>query len=125
MGTRDLDPPEAELLARDRVAIVRGKLLDLDMEQIARLVAGRPVIIHIDLDVHDPVFFPTEYFVPGGLHPGAVRRLVRRLARSAPVIGIEIAEFDLVDDVDHAACASTLVTSIVAPVLRGPSTEAD
>lgn len=32
VGTRDLDPPEAELIERDRVAIVRGKLLDLDTE---------------------------------------------------------------------------------------------
>jgi arginase len=120
VGARDLDPPEAELLERDGVAIVRGQLLDLDIERIAYFVAGRPVIIHIDLDVHDPVFFPTEYFVPGGLHPAAVRRLVRRLARSASIIGIEIAEFDLVDDPDHAACSSALAAAIVAPVL--PST---
>jgi arginase family enzyme len=101
------------------VVIVRGKLLDLDVGRIAGLIAGRPVIIHIDLDVHDPAFFPTEYLVPGGLHPGAVRRLVRRLVDSASVVGIEIAEFDLVEDVDHAACASALAMSIVAPVLRG------
>ena len=117
VGARDLDSPEAALLERDRVAIVPGNLLELDVERVARLVAGRPVIIHVDLDVHEPTFFPTEYRVPGGLHPGAVRRLVRRLAGFVPVIGLEIAEFDLVDDLDHAACASTLVASIVAPLL--------
>jgi len=118
-GTRDLDPPEAALLERDRVAVVRGRHLDLDVERIVGVVAGRPAIIHLDLDVHDPAFFPTEYSVPDGLHPAAVRRLIRRLADTGQIVGIEVAEFDLVDDVDQAACASALVASIVAPVLRG------
>jgi arginase/N-omega-hydroxy-L-arginine amidinohydrolase len=116
VGTRDLDPLEEALLRRDRVAIVNGTTSDLDVASILRLVGGRPVMLHIDLDVIDPVYVPAEYAVPGGLHPAVLRRLVRGLAASVPVVSLEISEFELPADPVRAACGAATVMSLIEPL---------
>lgn len=116
IGTRDLDPPEEKLLRRDHIEIVRGTALDLDVSRVVRLIAGRPVILHIDLDVIDPAYIPTEYAIGGGLHPAALRRFVRTLAVSVPIVGVEVSEFELPSDADEAACAAATVMAIIEPL---------
>lgn len=86
------------------------------MGRIVRLIDGRPVILHIDLDVVDPAYLPTEYAIAGGLHPAALRRLVRILAASVPIVGVELSEFELPADADQAACAAANVIAIIEPL---------
>jgi arginase len=116
VGTRDLDPQEEALLRRDRIEMVGGTALDLDVSRIVRLIDGRPVILHIDLDAVDPSYLPTEYAIAGGLHPAALRRLVRTLAASVPIVGVELSEFELPSDADEAACAAATVIAIIEPL---------
>jgi arginase len=117
-GTRDLDAAEERLLRRDEIEVVRSKDATLDIARILRAVDGRPVVLHIDLDVVDPTFLPTEYAIAGGLHPATLRRLVRTLAESAPIVSLEVSEFDLVEDIDQATCSAALVMTMIEPHLH-------
>jgi arginase len=62
-------------------------------ERLAVAIAGRPVYLHIDCDVHDPGLFATDYVVPGGLDLDDLRACATAVAESE-VIGIEVAEFE-------------------------------
>ncbi len=119
VGTRDLDPREEDLLGRDGITIIAGRGFDLATSRVADFLAGRPAILHIDLDVLDPVHFPAEYAIPGGLHPAALRRLVRVVSASARIVGVELSEFDLPVDPDHAELAAATVATVIEPLLEG------
>jgi arginase len=91
VGARDLDPAEAAHVRAGRVALVPPG--DGIGERLAEAIAGRPVYLHIDCDVHDPGVFATDYVVPGGLSLEDLRACATAVAGSE-VVGIEVAEFE-------------------------------
>lgn len=91
VGARDIDPYEQSLIDAGRIGhIAVGP--DTAAE-LATMIAGRPVYIHLDCDVLEPGLVPTEYTAPGGLTFAGLRACMDVLAASTP-IGLEIAEFE-------------------------------
>jgi len=77
---RDLDPEEAELLARSQVPIVRVE------DVVEALPASRPLYVHIDVDVVDPVELPAvSYPAEGGPSVGRVVSAASGLANTGRV----------------------------------------
>lgn len=101
VGARDIDPAEQEVIDRGDVAFVPvGATV---ASELAALVAGRPVYVHIDCDVLEPGEVPTEYLVPGGLTLDDLRECALALAGSE-LVGIEIGELQ-VDPTDEESLA--------------------
>lgn len=109
VGARDLDPAEADHVRSGRIALVPpGEGIG---GRVAEAIAGRPVYLHVDCDVHEPGVFATDYEVPGGLSLDDLGACAAALAASE-VIGIEVAEYEG----DGAATADDLV-AMLSPVL--------
>ncbi len=86
VDARELDPPEAEYLAR--AAIHRCTVEELDA---GALPAG-PLLLHIDLDVVDPHDLPGARFpVAGGSSAASVMAAVRRVFATGRVAAMDIA----------------------------------
>jgi arginase len=83
-GVRDVDPGERVLLETRGVGFVERP------SEVAGLLAGREVFVHLDLDVLDPSVLPATFAAPGGLSDGGLRTLLAEVAESADVIGAEI-----------------------------------
>lgn len=92
-GTRDIDPPEAELIENTGITVVPPG--DGFGRRLSETVAGRPVYVHLDCDVLEPHIVPTDYHVPGGLTLTDLHDAAIALSRSE-VVGIEIAELETI-----------------------------
>jgi arginase len=91
VGARDLDPFEQQLIEIGDVAAALhgpGRLAAID-----RFVGGRPVFVHLDVDVLEPGYVPTGFSVPGGLDLQELHELSSYVARGR-YIGCEIAEME-------------------------------
>jgi arginase len=116
VGARDVEAAERDLLAASGIARVtaervreRGVAAALG-PALARLRdrVGR-VIIHVDLDVHDPGFAPANpYPAPGGLDPEQVRDTVRLVAGELPLAAGVLAAYDPGCDVDDRMLGAAL-----------------
>jgi arginase len=110
-GVRDLDEGERALVEDHGVALSPpGELADR--------LEGRPVYIHLDLDVLDPSVFPAQFPASGGLSDGGLRTLLAEVAESAEIVGLEITAFEAPDDDTSTEGLAELVTSIVEPLLE-------
>jgi arginase len=91
VGSRDLDPAEAEQVRSGRIQLVElGPGLG---DRLAAVIAGRPVSFHLDCDVLEPGVVRTDYQVPAGLTLDGLRECAEVAARSE-VVGVEVAEFE-------------------------------
>jgi len=120
VGSRDLDPPERDLIARGALRLVEPGP-DL-ASRLAAAVGEGPVYVHIDCDVLEPGLVPTEYQVPEGLSFADLRAACTVLARSQP-IGLEIAEFESHWSDGRPAQAAELIDAIgpLLAALRQPT----
>lgn len=91
VGSRDLDPFEADLVASGKVRLVSANSPDI-AGAINAAVAGRPVYVHLDCDVLEPGLVPTDFRVEGGLSLQSLHSAFCALA-SNELLGLEIAEF--------------------------------
>ncbi|HEX5725024.1 MAG TPA: arginase family protein [Longimicrobiaceae bacterium] len=108
VGGRDLDPPEAELLASSRIAHVREAAVRAQgvdgalapaLERLAAR-AGR-AYVHLDLDVHDPAEgAANHYAVAGGLSAAEVRDSLGAVARRLSLAAVALTAFDPDHDPD-------------------------
>lgn len=94
VGSRDLDPPEHDLVDSGQVALV--PVADDMAEHLRAVIAGRPAYIHLDCDVLKPGLVPTDYRVPGGMTLAQLEMCARMLAESE-IIGVEIDEIEAPD----------------------------
>jgi arginase family enzyme len=83
-GVRDLDGPERVLLETRGVGMVERP------SELAELLGGRRVFVHLDLDVLDPTVLPAQFPAPGGLSDGGLRTLLAEVSGAAEVVGCEI-----------------------------------
>lgn len=118
-GARDLDPPEEVLIDAGLVALVRvGPAM---ADELRRLVAGRPVYVHIDCDVLDAGTVPTGYLSPGGMTLDQLRTTAEVLAESE-VVGIEIGELESAEDPCSPPTYLTRLLDALDPLLGLPRT---
>lgn len=94
VGARDLDPGEAENLARSKVKQITFDKI-ADAHGLTALVKRKPVWIHVDIDVVDPVEVPAVDFpVAGGPTLRALCDLLGSIASASRVRGVEICGYD-------------------------------
>lgn len=116
VGTRDIDGPEQDLIDAGRVGLVpvKGDMAD----ELRRVVAGRPVYVHIDCDVLEPGIVPTDYAVPHGMTLELLEACAEALTDSE-IVGIEVGELETADagsaDADQPA---RLIIGALEPILR-------
>jgi arginase len=96
-GTRDLDPPERELIAARRVTMVPPMSMQAGPAVLLAAVRGtgrRHVYIHLDLDVIDPAEFP-NVIVPAkdGVSVAAVERAIHALMTTFDCVGFSVVEY--------------------------------
>lgn len=119
VGQRDMDPPEQALLDAGVVTwIPPGPLL---AQRLQAAIGGRPVYMHLDCDVLEPGFVPTEYQVPGGLTLSDLQACCEVIA-SAGVVGLEIAEFQNTWQEGGATADPTELIQALAPLWRHQQT---
>lgn len=99
-GVRDLDGAERELLDGFAVEVLHHP------SQVLDAVRGRPVFVHLDLDVLDPALHPSEFPAPGGLTDGELKQLLRDVVREAELVGAEITAFASTDSLELCAAAA-------------------
>lgn len=96
LGARDLDPPEAQLLATTATTV-------LDCEQVrtdrtpggAALTEVDGFYLHFDVDVLDPSIMPgVQYPAPGGLQGPEALNACRALKAASPLAALTIAALD-------------------------------
>ncbi|MDP9399722.1 MAG: arginase family protein [Actinomycetota bacterium] len=116
-GVRDLDEGERELLADTRAHLL-GVTSDLPA-RVRVAVQDEPVFVHLDLDVLDPDAFPTTQ-VPtqGGLSEAGLEEVLRGVAESATVLGVEVTAFDAPADSRERERLAERVAALVAPLLQ-------
>jgi arginase len=109
-GVRDVDPGERVLLETRGVGRIErpGDLADH--------LRGRPVFVHLDVDVLDPTVMPATFPAPGGISDGGLRTLLAEVAAAADLIGVEITAFS-------APERAKRVATIVEPLLPAVAIE--
>lgn len=116
IGTRDIDPPEQQFIDAARIGHVPvGPHM---ADGLRRIVAGRPVYVHIDCDVLEPGTVPTDYRVAAGITLAQLEACAHVLAE-CDVVGVEIGELETEDagspDADHPA---RLIVDALEPLLQ-------
>ena len=107
-GVRDVDAGERALLDMRGVGLVSSP------SDLASLVAGRPLFVHLDLDVLDPGVLPATFPAPGGLSDGGLRTLLAEVAASAELVGAEITSMIVPE-------RARRVATILEPLLPPPA----
>jgi arginase len=104
-GVRDVEAGERVLVETHGVGLVERP------SQLAGLLEGRAVFVHLDLDVLDPRVMPGLHWPSeGGFSDGGLRTLLAEVAEAAEVIGLEVTDFP-------APALSRRVATMVEPVL--------
>jgi len=110
-GVRDLDPGERVAL---ELAGVPGVARP---SEVADLVRGAPVYVHLDLDALDPGIFPAQFPVAHGLSRAGLRTLLAEVSRAATVVGVEITAFEAPEDPQERARLAGMVAEATEPLL--------
>src|SRR4051812_9197205 len=106
-GVRDVDPGERVLLATRGVGLVERP------QELAGLLAGEQVFVHLDLDVLDPDEMPGAAFpAPGGLALDELAALLADVAARTDVVGLEVTSFTAPERAERVAEA-------LAPLVAG------
>jgi arginase len=117
VGARAIDPGELEALGRARLAWL--SVADVRAGKLAPALgalAGRAeaVVLHVDIDVHDPARTQANsYPAPNGLFPDEVRAIARQTAAAVAVKGATLAAFDPGFDSTGATTAAVIELSAV------------
>jgi arginase len=103
-GLRDVEGPESVLLeTRGVTRIGRPGLL-------ADALRGRPVFVHLDLDILDPGIIPSPFPAPGGLSDAGLRTLLTEVAGACDLVGCEITGF-------HDPSLVELIAAVADPLV--------
>ena len=116
VGSRDLDPFEAQLIESGPVTLIRADEPDLPGALLRRL-NGQPVYVHLDCDVLEPGLVPTDFQVPGGLSLERLATAMEALA-TLPIVGLEVAEFQTGWSPDEQGAAMAGLLQAMLPLLN-------
>jgi arginase len=131
LGTRDLDPLEAALIAESSVTVLRPAdvrtHLDVTLGDLRRRV--RDLYVHVDLDVLDPRTQgrANALAAPGGMTLDEVDSAIRRAARHFRVRAAALTAYDPTFDEDARVCRAALMllatlAEVATPVGAKPGT---
>jgi arginase family enzyme len=109
-GVRDLDAGERVLVETAGVPIARPS-------EVAGLLSGLPVYVHLDVDVLDPSILPSQFPVDHGLSDTGLRTLLAEVKRDCDVVGAELTAFEAPEDPAERARRTELVAGIVRALL--------
>ena len=110
---RDLDPGE-------RVSLERSAVLHLDnvLDLMERELPDRPLYVHFDTDVIDPVEAPAmNYLAQGGPTAEEISLVFQRIANTGRVVAVSVSSWNPALDTDgstQAVCMGAL-ESLLAP----------
>ena len=91
VGVRDVDPAEQQRIETSRVRLVA--VGDGMTHALRAAVDGRPVYVHVDVDVLEGGLLPSDFSVPDGLSWEQLCDAAGTLA-AGDVVGVEIAELE-------------------------------
>jgi len=123
VGTRDLDPPEADLLATSGVRILAPDEAPDGLGPVADDLADRveSVYVHLDLDVMDPRDgIANQFAMPDGLRLETLEGVIADVAARLRVGAVTLSAYDPAADHDGRAgeAALKLLVRLVAEVAR-------
>jgi len=118
-GVRDLDPGERRLLEQSPATVVGASLETLVYVQNA--LDRAPVFVHLDADVLDPVGFPAQFPVDGGLDPDKLYDLLEAVAGECEIVGLEITAFEAPEDERERAALAAVLARVVEPLIAAVS----
>jgi arginase len=110
-GVRDVEGQEQVLLETAGVRNVRPS-------NLADVLDGERVFVHLDLDVLDPSVLPSQFPADGGLSDGGLRTLLGEVAGVAEVVGVEVTAFEAPDDEAERTTLAETIATIVQPLMR-------
>jgi arginase len=105
-ATRDLDPPELDYVARQRISVTPPETMGDPAQLVGRIRAAgfTRVYLHLDLDALNPADFPdTLMRTPGGPSMAELLAVMRTLADAFEVAGASIVEYIHGSDASLAA----------------------
>ena len=113
VGVRSLDPPEAELIAKERVLQATGQdanELETQLRELTgRIRPGGGFYLHIDLDVLDTSVGTASIFSePGGLQTEQVVAAVEAVGRVAPIRAVSLTAYDPAADPEGGIAAAAV-----------------
>jgi arginase len=124
-GCRDLDPPEAELLARSDVVLLPPERARPGLDGALRALRSRTpdVYLHLDLDVLDPeVGRANGLAAPGGPGLEELRTMLESVASTLRVRAVALTAYDPEHDPQGRICdAASAVLRAVLAVPRAAS----
>ena len=103
VGTRDLDPEEAKVLAASRISVVSTEQLRKNNCQIPSEIAppAGDLYVHLDADVLDAgVGHANRFASPGGLQEKEIKSLLSWAVSSYSVVALAITAFGPGHDID-------------------------
>ncbi|MGI8440057.1 MAG: arginase family protein [Thermoleophilaceae bacterium] len=118
-GVRDLDSGERRLLEESPVTVVGASLETLVFVQNA--LDRAPVYVHLDTDVLDPVGFPAQFPVDGGLDPDKLYDLLEAVAGECEIVGLEITAFEAPEDDREREALAAVLARVVEPLIAAVS----
>lgn len=123
LGVRDLDPLEAEALARSSLWVLRPEELTQGLDNILTNLGRftRSAYVHVDLDVLDSTEgCVNKYIVPGGLSAAILTKAVTSIGRCLPIRAAALTAYDPSYDVDGRvrAIASRVAVALLAAASR-------
>ena len=110
-GVRDVEGQEQVLLETAGVRNVRPS-------NLADVLDGERVFVHLDLDVLDPSVLPSQFPADGGLSDGGLRTLLGEVAGVAQLVGVEVTAFEAPDDEAERTTLAETIATIVQPLMR-------
>jgi arginase len=99
-GARDLDLPEQQFLTQAQVRIFSSEQLSTHGNELVDAIKKQGfshVYLHVDVDVLDPVSFPSikdlsRYPTPGGIDMETLRQIHRSITNSLSLVGWSLVE---------------------------------
>jgi arginase len=112
IGTRDLDPAEADLLRASAIRVVHPHYAFLEMTPALDAISDRAqaAYLHIDLDVLDPEEGRVNQFAtPGGFLLGQVMAVIRSIRQRFEIGAVALTAYDPACDPQGRICAAAEV----------------
>jgi arginase len=116
VGPRDLDPPEAELLAQSDVTVLSAE--DLKQKGLAEVLTPAldrlresvdAIYLHLDMDVHDTECAPgVDFHLPGGLDREDMAQAIQLIGERFTIRAAALTSFNP----DHDQDGRTLQTGL-------------
>jgi len=118
LGTRDLDPVEAEAISRSLVRVLPPRRIAAELPALLAGLAPQVqrAYLHLDLDVLDPgEGQANEFAAAGGLSLAELRQAMSTIERSVPIEATTLSTYDPSYDADSriGTAAVTLAQTIV------------